>query len=163
MGLTGKFFWALQGIESDHQGTFPPEQGILLWPTIGHLPRTARSGCQSGMRRYRRMGKGREPPACLHTRAPRAAGDAIGWLGLGCEVVALQRGPRACSQGGPILIPLRELTGSFLGLTGNETTLRGSSGQIGENLEPMMCRSTWSFAGVERCRSAQSQKLLEFV
>ena len=147
--LNREFFWALQGIKSDYLGTFRPEQGILLWPTIGRLPRTARSGRQSGMRRHRRAGDG-GVPGCLHTRKRRGppATRSAGWV-WDSEVVRLQRGPRACSQG-PFRFPLRELTGSFLGLTGNETNPQGSSGQIGENLEPMMGRSTRSFACVER-------------
>jgi hypothetical protein len=40
--LNREFFWALQGIKSDYLGTFRPEQGILLWPTIGKRPFLAR-------------------------------------------------------------------------------------------------------------------------
>ena len=69
------------------------------------------------------MGEGRDPWLPSHKKAPRAAGDAIGWLGLGQRGGAFAKSAPGL-QPGAISIPLRELTGSFLGLTGNETTLR---------------------------------------
>jgi hypothetical protein len=158
--LNREFFWALLGIESDHQGTFRPEQGILLWPTIGQIP-NGEERTPIGRRRYRRLGEGRDPRLAFtqERRGPPATRSA-GWVwdARWCfckECPGLQ--PR-----GPHFDSLAGVNREFSGLTGNETNPQGSSGQIGENLEPMMGRSTRSFACVERCRCAQSQKLLEF-
>jgi hypothetical protein len=69
------------------------------------------------------MGEGRDSRLAFtqERRGPPATRSA-GWVWDG-EVVPLQRVPPGL-QPGAISIPLRELTGSFLGLTGNETTLR---------------------------------------
>jgi hypothetical protein len=77
------------------------------------------------------VSEGRDPGLPSHKKAPQAAGDAICWLGLGQRGGAFVKSARACSQG-PHFDSLAGVNREFLGLTGNETTLRVSSGQIGK-------------------------------
>ena len=60
------------------------------------------------------MGEGRDPELPSHKKAPRAAGDAIGWLGLGQRGGAFVKSARACSQG-PHFDSLARVNREFFG------------------------------------------------